>query len=345
MIKRLGLLLFLVVLALTISMGARVWRGWQSLNTPVQLDAPVLFSVSPGEPLAAIARDLAKKNLIRDENAFIFLCRLQAQSRLIKAGEYEVLPETTARQILTMIIAGQTKNWSVQFIEGKTFADARQRLAKAESLQLLTSDWTDAMIMEKLGQGGTSPEGLFFPDTYRYQRGDSDLDLLRKAYTQMAAVLDEEWQQRDAQVPYATPYQALIMASIIEKETGVVAEMPEIAGVFVRRLQQGMRLQTDPTVIYGLGDRYHGNLKREHLLELTPFNTYKIDGLPPTPIAMPGRAAIHAALHPAPGSALFFVARGDGSHAFTSTLSEHEKAVREYQLKPRTDYRSAPPAN
>jgi UPF0755 protein len=196
--------------------------------------------------------------------------------------------------------------------------------------------------MERLGLAGVSPEGRFFPDTYRYVRGMSDLDLLKQASARLDQVLDEEWSRRAERLPYRKPYDALIMASMVEKETGVAEERGQIAGVFVRRLRSGMRLQTDPTVIFGLGERYNGNLTRAHLLEATPYNTYVIDGMPPTPIALAGREAIHAALNPAAGRSLYFVARGDGSHVFSETLEQHNSAVREYQLKRRADYRSSP---
>jgi UPF0755 protein len=196
--------------------------------------------------------------------------------------------------------------------------------------------------MDKLGHSGVFPEGRFFPDTYRFVRGMSDADLLKKAYDRLDEVLAKEWNQRSADVPYKDPYQALIMASLVEKETGVPQERRQIAGVFVRRMEMGMLLQTDPTVIYGLGDRYNGKLTRAHLKEPTPYNTYMIAGLPPTPIAMVGREAIHAALNPANGNSLYFVARGDGSHVFSDDLDAHNNAVREFQINRRADYRSSP---
>ncbi|KPY81855.1 Uncharacterized protein ALO94_00140 [Pseudomonas syringae pv. spinaceae] len=196
--------------------------------------------------------------------------------------------------------------------------------------------------MAKIGHPDVFPEGRFFPDTYRYVRGMTDAELLKQAYNRLEEVLDEEWQARSSEAPYSNPYQALIMASMVEKETGVPQERGQIAGVFVRRLKLGMQLQTDPAVIYGMGERYNGKLTRANLREPTPYNTYVIAGMPPTPISLVGREAIHAALNPVAGSSLYFVAKGDGSHVFSDDLDAHNSAVRDYQLKRRADYRSSP---
>ena len=234
--------------------------------------------------------------------------------------------------------------YSLTLVEGWTFRQVRAALAGQERLEHTLSGLDDAAVMQRLGLDGQHPEGRFFPDTYRYVRGMRDIDLLRQAHERLSSVLDEEWSRRAADLPYASPYQALIMASLVEKETGVAQERGEIAGLFIRRLHEGMLLQTDPAVIYGLGERYAGNLTRAHLREPTPYNTYLNPGLPPTPIAMVGREALHAALHPAAGDSLYFVARGDGTHVFTRSLDEHNRAVREFQLKRRADYRSSPAA-
>jgi UPF0755 protein len=218
-------------------------------------------------------------------------------------------------------------------------------LQKEDALEKVITNVRDTKI-EQLVQPRVSAEGLFFPDSYRYERGDSDWELLQRAHSALQSVLTQEWAQRAAELPYETPYEALIMASIIEKETGAPEEREQIAGVFVRRLQQGMRLQTDPTVIYGLGESFDGNLLRTHLKDAgNPYNSYRHRGLPPSPIALPGRAAIHAALHPAPGDAMYFVATGDGRHVFSATLAEHQRAVRKYQLRRKKDYRSSPENN
>ncbi|HEX8543689.1 MAG TPA: endolytic transglycosylase MltG, partial [Pseudomonas sp.] len=227
-------------------------------------------------------------------------------------------------------------------VEGWNFRQVRAALAKQPKLEQALTGLSDNELMAKLGHPDVYPEGRFFPDTYRYVRGMTDVELLKQAYNRLDEVLDEEWAKRAADVPYVDPYQALIMASLVEKETGVPQERGQIAGVFVRRLRLGMLLQTDPTVIYGLGERYNGKLTRAHLKEATPYNTYVIAGLPPTPISLVGREAIHAALNPVSGSSLYFVARGDGSHVFSADLDAHNAAVREYQLKRRADYRSSP---
>jgi len=240
------------------------------------------------------------------------------------------------------MVAGDTKHWQIQFIEGWTFRDMRAALASSERLGQVTADWTDERIMEEMGANGSHPEGRFFPDTYLFTSSETDLDLLRRAFERMEEVLATEWQAKAENLPYDSPYEALIMASIVERETGAVHEREEVAGVFVRRLEKGMRLQTDPTVIYGMGEKYQGRITRKDLRTHTDYNTYRIDGLPPTPIALPGREAIHAALNPAEGDTLYFVARGDGTHKFSKTLAEHQKAVRAFQLNRRSDYRSSP---
>ena len=237
---------------------------------------------------------------------------------------------------------GEVVQYSLTMVEGWNFRQVRAALARQERLEQRLADLSDAQLMERLGLAGQNPEGRFFPDTYRYVRGMSDEDLLKQANVRLERVLAEEWQKRAEGLPYREPYDALIMASMIEKETGVPEERGEIAGVFVRRLRMGMSLQTDPTVIYGMGERYNGRITRADLRTPTPYNTYTIDGMPPTPIAMVGREAIHAALNPLDGTTLYFVARGDGSHVFSNTLAEHNRAVREYQLKRRADYRSSP---
>ncbi|GGY64396.1 endolytic transglycosylase MltG [Marinobacter zhanjiangensis] len=324
--------------------GAALW-GWQGMKTlemEADLQEPMLYMVPRGTSYNAVARDLEEKGLVEEAIWLKLLARVEPEMTSIRAGEYEFQPGMTPREMIALMVRGQTKVRTVQFIDGTKFRDARQALALAEHLEQVTADWPAERIMAELGDEDAHPEGRFFPDTYSYNRGNSDLEILRRAYEKMNNVLAEEWAGRADDLPYENPYEALIMASIIERETGVPEERPDIAGVFVRRLERGMRLQTDPTVIYGMGDAYEGRITRRDLRTHTPYNTYRISGLPPTPIALPGRAAIHAAVHPADGNTLYFVARGDGSHKFSRTLEDHRRAVREYQLNRREDYRSSP---
>ncbi len=324
--------------------GLWVWNGLQSLEKPVVLDEPMLFNLPSGTAFSQLARRLEQEGLVEKGLWLRVYGRLNPGQTQVKAGDYEFTDGMTPLQMLQAMVSGDTKLWSVQFIEGWTFSDMRAALANTERLKQVTRDWTDAEIMKAVGAEGEHPEGRFFPDTYLFSSSESDLDLLQRAYDTMATALEEEWANRAPDLPYDSPYEALIMASIVERETGATHEREQVAGVFVRRLQKGMRLQTDPTVIYGMGDSYKGRIGKRDLRTYTPYNTYRIDGLPPTPIALPGREAIHAALHPDDGDALYFVARGDGTHKFSRTLAEHQKAVREFQLNRRKDYRSSPAA-
>ncbi|MDX1633414.1 MAG: endolytic transglycosylase MltG [Marinobacter sp.] len=330
------------VLVLTGS-GLWAWQGLQTLTTPQDFDQPVLFEVPAGTAFDRVARQLESEGLTKDSLWLRLHGRLYPDQTRVKAGEYEFTPGMSTLQMLAMMVRGDTKSWSVQFIEGWRFSDMRVALAAHPELEQVTADWTDERIMTELGAEGEHPEGRFFPDTYLFKSSDSDLDILRRAFERMNRVLAEEWAKRDEDLPYDSPYEALIMASIVEKETGAAFERDQVAGVFVRRLRRGMRLQTDPTVIYGMGEAYRGGISRRDLRTPTPYNTYRISGLPPTPIALPGREAIHAALNPGEGEALYFVAKGDGTHKFSKTLEEHQKAVRAYQLQRRSDYRSSPP--
>jgi len=308
----------------------------------VALDEPVLFSVPQGATFTEVVRKLESQGLVGQSFWLRLHGRLNPEQTRIKAGDYEFLDGMSPKAMVGLMVSGAIKHWYVQFIEGWTFQDMRQALARSERLQHVTRQWTSAEIMSAVGAEGEHPEGRFFPDTYAFTSSETDLDILKRAFSKMETVLAEEWAAREEGLPYDNPYEALIMASIVERETGAPGERDQVAGVFVRRLQKGMRLQTDPTVIYGMGDSYKGRIGRKDLRTHTPYNTYRIDGLPPTPIALPGRDAIHAALHPDDGEALYFVARGDGSHKFSRTLAEHQKAVREYQLNRREDYRSSP---
>jgi UPF0755 protein len=324
--------------------GTALWvsQGLKTLDVPGQLEQPQLFAIPQGTAFSQVARQLEQRNLVADSLWLRVYGRLHPQQTLVKAGEYEFIDGQSPKNMLQMMIDGDTKHWALQFIEGWTFADVRKALAATPRLQQKTADWSNAEIMTALGAEGEHPEGWFFPDTYLFISSNSDLDVLQRSFDRMQSVLAEEWAARAADLPYKTPYEALIMASIVERETGAAHEREQVAGVFVRRMHKGMRLQTDPTVIYGMGDQYKGRITRKDLQTHTPYNTYRIDGLPPTPIALAGREAIHAALHPADGKTLFFVARGDGTHTFSNTLAQHQRAVRQFQLNRRSDYRSSP---
>lgn len=291
--------------------------------------------IEHGSSLRSISQQLVDEKLLAEPWSFMLLVRFSGKAAALQAGNYRLQQGMTPMDLYRMITAGDTVQSSITLIEGWNFRQIREALNRHESIRHLSMPMSDAEILQRIGAGETHPEGLFFPDSYFFGSGISDLDILQRAYQTMQVKLNRAWQGRDHELPYRTPYEALIMASIIEKETGRADERTMISRVFLNRLKYGMRLQTDPTVIYGLGEKFDGNLRKRDLLADTPYNTYTRDGLPPTPIAMPGLAAIEAALHPARGSALYFVGKGDGSHAFSATLSEHNRAVARYQLKQR----------
>lgn len=310
-------------------------------RTPVELEIP------RGKALQQVLADLDRAGHLEGRLWLRLWLRWHQRGDHIQAGEYLIGPGTTFAELIAMLEAGRVRTHSVTLVEGWTVAQVRQLLARQSKLQSDTAAVPADHFLHVLGidaEPGRSPEGLFFPDTYVFSGRTSDADVLRQAYERLQTILKKAWAERAQKLPYDSPYEALIMASIVERETGVPSERSAIAGVFVRRLQRGMRLQTDPTVIYGLGEAFDGNLRRAHLLDDdNPYNTYRIAGLPPTPIGLAGRAAIEASLQPAGGEALYFVARGDGSHYFSKTLAEHRKAVRRYQIEQRrADYRSRP---
>jgi len=338
-----ALLWLTVVAALFVGGGYGFW--WYKLQEPLQVpEQGMIFEIPRGASVQRVAQDLQAAGVLDHSLWMRLYIRLHPEVSHVQAGEYRLDPGLTLPGLVALFNSGRIVSYPIQFVEGWTFRDVRRELARHEKLVQLTAGLDDAEIMARLERPGYHPEGLFFPDTYYFHKGMSDLDVLATALRRMDHILAEEWEKRQEKLPLKTPYEALILASIIEKETGVPYERAQISGVFVRRLQKGMRLQTDPTVIYGLGENYRGNLTRQHLRELTPYNTYRIAGLPPTPIALSGREAIHAALNPAPGKELFFVARGDGTHHFSVTLKQHQEAVLKYQVrKRRADYRSSPP--
>lgn len=338
--KRWLWILPVLLAALLLLAGLELQRRWEQ-PLAISPDGQV-FEVERGDSLRRIAGRLEAAGIVREPLLLIVYGRYTGIDSSLKHGEYRLEPGTTAAGLLQLLERGEVIQYQVTLPEGLTLAQALVVLAADPVLEQRLAGVDDERI-GALTAAYPGPEGLFLPETYRFARGDSDWQILQRAFAAMEAVLAEEWAQRAAEVPLASPYEALILASIIERETGVPAERDEIAGVFTRRLQLRMRLQTDPTIIYGLGADFDGNLRRSHLRDdANPYNTYRHDGLPPTPIALPGRAAINAALNPAPGESLFFVARGDGSHEFSATLEAHERAVRKYQLRRRADYRSNP---
>ncbi|QVW21935.1 endolytic transglycosylase MltG [Pseudomonas hormoni] len=323
-------------------LGASAWKIHSALEQPLNITQEELLDVPKGTTPTRTFYRLEADGVIKDAFWLRVYWRFNLAGQPLHKGEYRMQPGMTVESLIDLWKRGEMVQYSLTLVEGWNFHQVRLALAKDEKLEQTLNGLSDSEVMDRLGHPGIFPEGRFFPDTYRFVRGMTDAELLKKAYDRLDEVLAKEWGQRAADVPYTEPYQALIMASLVEKETGVPQERGQIAGVFVRRMEMGMLLQTDPTVIYGLGDRYNGKLTRAHLKEPTPYNTYVIAGLPPTPIAMVGREAIHAALNPVAGNSLYFVARGDGSHVFSDDLDAHNNAVREFQLKRRADYRSSP---
>lgn len=308
------------------------------LHTPLQVEeGGSEYLVAPGTSLATLARGLASRGVIEQPRYLRLLGRWMGVSQKLKAGEFHITPGTTPAAFLQMLVDGRVKHYALTLVEGWTFQQMLEALQRSEELIHTLRDadgqtLDDDTIMQRLGLPQQHPEGRFFPETYRFPRGTTDTDFLLRAYRLAQQRLQQEWDKRDANLPLQTPYEALILASIVEKETAVKSERAQIAGVFIRRLQQNMRLQTDPTVIYGMGDDYRGNIRRKDLRTDTPYNTYTRKGLPPTPIALASGEAIHAVLHPAAGKSLYFVSRGDGTHHFSDTLQEHNQAVIKYQL-------------
>ena len=308
----------------------------QTLLQPLQLTQEESIDVVLGKTLSSTLNRLADKGIFASARAPAYLrlyARLTGRATALKAGEYEITPGMNSFDLLALIMSGKTVLHELRLIEGWTFAQALEAVRDNDALVHTLNNDDAAAIMNAIGHPGVAPEGRFFPDTYYFPKGTTDEAFLRRAFAAMDNVVRQEWNQRQDGLPYQSPEDALVMASIVEKETGALTERAEVAGVFVRRLQKGMKLQTDPTVIYGLGDTFDGNLRRKDLETDTPYNTYTRNGLPPTPICLPGRASIHAALHPADGDALYFVSRGDGTHQFSSTLQQHNSAVKKYQLR------------
>jgi len=336
-------MIFALLLMVGAGFGAAFYLKDQ-LNAPMALTEPEAYTVPGGASLRRILQDFETRGWIRFARLHELSLRYQDKTA-IQRGEYQLLPGETSEEAVVRMINGRKIQYSVQFIEGWTFRQFLVALSVNEAVEQTLSGDPEATVREALSIEQSPPEGWFFPDTYLFERGTSDIDILRQAHDRMQEELALAWENRSESAEVETPYEALILASIIERETGAAFERPEIAGVFSRRLAKNMRLQTDPTVIYGLGEDFSGNLTRSHLRRDTPYNTYTRGGLPPTPIANPGKGALEAAVAPEEGTTLFFVARGDGTHQFSDTYEEHNAAVRQFQrFQRRQDYRSSPPA-
>ena len=335
-LAKLGLILAVLAISTLAYQLIRFQMSTIELSTDQQT-----FTIKSGSNIKSIAHQLSQEKIIEDPWLFILMARIKGVETKIKAGEFRLLAGQTTTELLETFTKGQSIQYSFTIIEGWTF---RQMIAGIENHPIIINTLkgkSNDEIMNTLGYEGQHPEGLFFPDTYRFPKGTTDVDFLRRAYQLMQKHLTREWGNREAELPVKTSYEALILASIVEKETGDAAERPLIAGVFTQRLKKNMRLQTDPTVIYGMGDKFDGDIRFRDLKRDTPYNTYLHKGLTPTPIALPGLDAIKAVLHPADTRALFFVSRGDGTHQFSETLKEHNQAVSKYQLNGRKPKRKA----
>ena len=325
----------LLIAGLTIFIAAAL-IGYRTLFSEIRLlsadSAPVKIEVVAGSSLSRVAMELSKAGYLSSPTLFKLWARLQGAENSIQTGEYELSAGITPAQLLDKIVRGDSVQYRITLVEGWTFQQALEALWSAENIRSSLNNSSPTEIAQRMNLDYENPEGLLYPDTYFYTKGTLDIELLLRANERLDTVLSQAWESRLGALPYANSYEALTMASIIEKESASNSERALIAGVFVARLDLGMRLQSDPTTIYGMGDRYAGNIRRADLLEQTPYNTYRIDGMPPTPIALSGKESIVAALNPSASDYLYFVARVDGSHQFSRTLEEHNAAVREHQL-------------
>lgn len=332
--KRAATITLAILVVLTLA--AYQWAE-HYLHSPLRLRESVVISVAAGTSFAGVARDLAGNGVLQHPQLLTAYARLRGEARRIRAGEYQIQPDTTPAGLLDQLVRGEVLLREITIVEGWTVREMLAALARSPYLSHSLEGVAVTDLMARVGEPGPHPEGQFFPDTYRFARGTSDLEILRKAHEAMRMRLDEAWSSRTDLVPFSDPYQALILASMVEKESALPTERTRIAGVFVRRLRLGMRLQSDPTVIYGLGEAYTGDIRTRDLHADTAYNTYTRAGLPPTPIALPGDGSLQAATHPDDSGALFFVATGkpDGSHYFSATLAEHSAAVKRYLSRTR----------
>lgn len=321
----------LFVAGVVVSLAAAGGFSWWSKHALTANAAPIEFTIDPGSGVSAAAQQMVDAGVPVNPALFVMMARLTGDAGRIKAGSYELKPGTSPRRLLTQLVRGEFAHAAVTIIEGWTFRQMRQAIGAHPRLKHDTVQLSDQELMAKISTEFKDPEGMFFPDTYLFAKGSSEIEIYKRAHGAMLAHLNAAWEQRDKALPYKNPYEALIMASIVEKETGQKSERNMIAGVFVNRLRTGMLLQTDPTVIYGMGERFDGQIRKKDLLTDTPYNTYTRGGLPPTPISLPGLQSLRAALEPAKTPALYFVARGDGTSQFSDNLPDHNRAVNRFQ--------------
>ena len=328
--------LYTLVAAAMLAVALGLFAAWKLIyawaDRPGPLLEPVVVEIEPGTGFGRLARDLETRGVVGSATLFSALARLEKVTESVRAGEYRFASAADPNTVLRQLVDGDVVVYRLRILEGWTVSDLLDAAGRAPGLEQTLGRTDVGELLARLDLGAGHAEGQFFPDTYHYAGGATDADILRMAYDKMRSVIQTEWSARAANLPYRDPSDALVMASLVEKETGLAADRARVAGVFVRRLERRMRLQADPSVIYGLGREFDGNLTRSHLAADGPYNTYTRFGLPPTPIALPGRAAIHAALHPAEETFMYFVARGDGSSEFSATLGEHLEAVRRFQL-------------
>lgn len=328
-----------IILLVLVTASYFTFDAYRFLTSPMQSATPsqeITYSVLPGQSVARIAADLYSTGVLKRTPYFIWFSRINGSALKIKAGEYKFASTATPQQLLAQLVAGKVTSYKFTIVEGLRVVDLLEKLADNPHVvhKLKMNTPLNQQLTGQLAFSKMNLEGLFLPDTYHFRKGDSDISILLRSNAALAALLDSEWPKREQDLPLKTPYDALILASIVERETAVAEERSRIAGVFVLRLNKGIRLQTDPSVIYGLGDKFDGNIRRKDLRRDTPYNTYTRNGLPPTPISLSGASAIRSVLHPNITGELYFVAKGkEGRHQFSKTLKAHNQAVREYQLK------------
>ncbi|KOO03749.1 endolytic transglycosylase MltG [Vibrio nereis] len=330
MIKKITLFLLLLAVIAAAGYGYVTKQVEQYVTQPMQLEQERIFTLKPGTSFNRVLFELSEQGFVNESKFSKLVGRLYPELTQLKAGTYLLEPELNLTEALKLFKSGKEHQFAITFVEGSTFKEWREALIEASHLEHVISGLSEVEIAKELGLKHEKLEGLLLAETYHYTFGTSDLDILQRASNKLQQVLDQQWEKRQEKLPIKTPYEALILASIIEKETAVEEERERVASVFVNRLNKRMRLQTDPTVIYGMGDKYDGNIRKKDLRTPTPYNTYVISGLPPTPIAMPGEASIAAALNPEHSKYLYFVASGKGGHVFSKSLAEHNRAVRAY---------------